>query len=88
MNKLTLLLLIIFQFSFAQNIESKIKIDIAELNDEDTEDIKKHYRDDSWLCSLNSSRRVGSNEKDVSDFFREYQNEFGRRKFDKVFQKI
>ena len=64
--------------------QEEIKIDIPELNDEDTKDIKKLYRDASWLCSPNSHRRVIEDEKEAAEVFDELTKAYKRNDLEKV----
>ncbi|RFC54053.1 phospholipase D-like domain-containing protein [Brumimicrobium aurantiacum] len=64
--------------------QEEIKIDIPELNDEDSAGIKSLYRKASWLCSPNSHRRVIEDEKQASKVFDELTKAYKSNDIEKV----
>jgi hypothetical protein len=64
--------------------QEEIKIDIPELSAEESADIKKIYRDASWLCSPNSHRRVIDDEKEASKVFDELTKAYKKNDLEKV----
>lgn len=73
------------EFNQANNdYQEEIKNEIPELNDNDSADIKRLYREASWLCSPNSNKRVIEDEKEAAKVFDELTKAYKRNDLEKV----
>lgn len=67
-----------------EEYETEIKIDIPKLSDEDTNSIKKMYRDSVKLCHPDSLQCIFENKDEASDTFNALTEAFKHNNLDKV----